>query len=107
MAIRSIIGLTLILAGCTIEGTPTSEPIAPTRTWDTFTTNVVVMSKNKIQNHCANLGVPYRANGCARIDLVTKNCTVYVPTIINMDDDAAFQVWGHELAHCTYGQFHK
>lgn len=34
-------------------------------------------------------------------------CTMHVPVLYDTRESDKFKTWGHELAHCIHGQFHK
>ena len=78
------------------------------QTWemDEFTTKVVLVREDRIQEVCSNLGVPYDANGCGAIDVSKKKCTIYVMPQRYQEDAQRLQIIGHEIWHCMYGQWH-
>ena len=42
-----------------------------------------------------------------RWDAAHPKCIIVVPVINNIFEKDKFITWGHELAHCVYGEYHK
>lgn len=83
------------------------EPIVPKRDNPSFMMTVEIIPRDKIQNHCAELGVQYDANGCTAYYPDLNKCTIYVSAPKDMADDEAFRIIGHETWHCRFGAYHE
>ncbi len=100
---RIILALTAALIACTPSGT---TPLKQTWEMMEFETKVVLVREDKIRQTCADLGVPYEANGCGAINYAKKQCTIYVMPQRWQEDAPRLQIIGHEIWHCMYGQWH-
>lgn len=89
--------LLLLLTGCSMPEIP---DFTPTEFNDHINLKVV------IDNDLSRLG-----NDTARYRVVGNHarfegdCAIWVPSIDSLDD-RDFRVWGKELAHCVYGDYH-
>lgn len=99
--------LVIILASTLISCGDNAEKIVPTRDDKTFKMTVEVVSAAKMVEFCSALGVEYKANGCNKFNLDTKECIIYVTEPTNVGDTEKFAVIGHELWHCRYGKWHS
>ena len=99
------------LSGCQPQG----EPIKPQREMDTFTLRVVMLEPDQVVRTCVGLGAwpaqvagqaaKHRDLGCAVTRVDAKDCTVYIPRPLYVDDDRT-TVLGHEVLHCAIGRYH-
>lgn len=107
----AIVLVCFALSGCLQQG----EPIKPAREMDTFTLRVVMLERDKVAKTCVALGawpaevagkaIKHRDLGCAVTRVDAKDCTVYVPRPLYVDDEAT-TVLGHEVLHCALGRYH-
>lgn len=93
----------LALAGC---GDNKPTPLKQTRDDPNFTTEVVIVPENKINQLCTDLGVQYEANGCSAFYMPARKCIIYVMPQRFMYDKERLEIIGHELWHCRYGEWH-
>ena len=109
---RAIAGLILlILLGC-VQG----EKVTPTREMESFTLHVVMLEPDEVVQTCIRLGAwpadeanaaaKHRHLGCAVARLDAKECTVYSPRPVTVDDQST-TVLGHEVLHCAFGRYHQ
>lgn len=105
--IKIFLALALATSTVACDKLSSNEKISPTRDDKTFTMTVETVPESKILDFCTGLGVEYKADGCAKFNLDTKECTIFVVEPGYVSDTAKFSVIGHETWHCRFGKWHQ
>lgn len=54
-----------------------------------------------------SVALDYRVDGWSAYDASGSWCEVHVLPLRNAKDARRMEVWGHELAHCVHGRYHR
>jgi len=87
----------LLLAGCA-----SPQPLRQDR--ELRTVLVTVATSREAPFACGEVA---EAAGCTYRFYDEASCVVVVPRPQDQGDTWAMRVWGHELMHCVYGQWHE
>ena len=91
-----------------LAGRASAEEFKPSRINETMRVRVHAFASDAaLREHCANLGVFFRAQGgCTQSWPDAGECTIYVVLPKDTNDAAREQLVGHEVLHCFYGHWH-
>lgn len=111
----------ILLGGCaSMNGIPTGMPIRKDFTHTNLSVKIIVYPNNAalsraclalVPKEASSFGVSSRPiqvwlNGCATWDPQNNVCIIRVQEPTNTGDTSDIETWGHELLHCTYGNWH-
>jgi len=98
--LRVFLSLIFLLAGCTVAKDEPSTPV-----------HVVWSNVDDVQAACEDLSgrrEVFRILGCSKWREADgqRTCTIYAPAPRSESDTQRFATLGHELMHCTDGNWH-
>lgn len=96
----------VVLAIALVSCTEHTEEYTPTRNDKTFTMVVNYMQPEEVATTCKALGLE-EVNGCAKFNLDTFVCNIYVAPQRYANDSERLEIIGHETDHCVHGRWHK